>query len=180
MEPLDNINCLGFIWDLLKQLFLNLFFLSTSNTKDTCNPDFITCVWFIMWELLVGLRGWESCFFPKVGIVGKNDSCGHQVSNTAWCCLVLLQFSSGVINLGSLVRNLLWGRAELSWGWGCQGWILGAGTAGATIGVQWHRSGVLKFWELPSIYSRAREGSRSFWGAPAWLWNQQGWVLLWG
>lgn len=57
MEPLDNINYPGFIWDLLKQLFLNLFFLSISNTEDSFNPDFMTCVWFIMWELLVGLRG---------------------------------------------------------------------------------------------------------------------------
>lgn len=46
-------------------------------------------------------------FFPKVEIVvGKNYSCGLQVSNRVWCCLVLLQFSSGVINVESIILNL--------------------------------------------------------------------------
>lgn len=78
---------------------------------------------------------------------------------------VLLQFSPGVINLGSIVWNLC-GRAgrgsEPSWSWdlGAKGWDLGAGTASGTTQVWWGSD------NSPWVYSRAREISRSFWSAP--------------
>lgn len=68
----------------------------------------------------MGVAGWierlRILFFPKVGIVvGKNYARRLQVSNIVQCYLMLLQFSSGVINLGSIVLNLLCGRAGRGW-----------------------------------------------------------------
>lgn len=106
------------------------------------------------------------------------------MSNRVWCYLVLLQFSCGAINLGSIVLTLLCGRAgraiEPSWSWGCQGLDFGGWKQQV---APWGWSGTAQVWwgseNSSSIYSRARGGSRSFRNAPSWLWNHQGLVLLW-